>query len=166
MSKTFADYGLSSGEFEGLDLEDPALFDSFVIRMVEDLDLSTQVTAGLRLPDGIVRPVELDRAFRALDIINRPDRKSLRSITSEMPTSNATEGLRSYIHPVVRAYLRGPLDYDPESLDLMINVVTAVAYDALSTGAREAREHDTRTVQLRHWLPACQRWLYPLNRFC
>lgn len=33
MSKTFAEYGLSSEEFEGLVLEDPALFDSFVIRM-------------------------------------------------------------------------------------------------------------------------------------
>jgi hypothetical protein len=165
MSRTFTEYGLSSAEFDGFVLEDPALFDSFVGRMVEDLDLSAQVVAGHDGFSAILQPV-LDEAFISLERANRDGGSEFTNLASAQFDVESPNEFRSTIQPIVRAYVRGPLAYEPPSLDRLTDVVTAAAYDVLSTGARQAREEDTKTVKLRHWLPGCNHWPYPLNRFC
>jgi hypothetical protein len=165
MSRTFTEYGLSSAEFGGLVLEDPALFDSFVIRMVEDLDLSVHVTAGNQGLSSVSGSVP-DDSFKSLDNVNRQSGKEFTNLASPQLGINAPTEFRSTIQPIVRTYVRGPLTYDPSSLDRLTDVVTAVAYDVLSTGAQQARAEGAQTVKLRHWLPGCEHWPYPLNRFC
>jgi hypothetical protein len=165
MPKTFVEYGLSSEEFGGLVLEDPALFDSYVIRIVEDLDLSAQVIAGHDGLPEIIRPV-LEESFRSLERVNLYGGRDFRTLDSAQFDAEPSDGFRSNIQSIVHTYVRGPLAYGPESLDQVTNVVAAVAYDVLSTGGQQAREEGTETVKLRHWLPGCEHWPYPLNRFC
>jgi hypothetical protein len=168
MPKSFAEYGLTSEEFDGLVLEDPALFDGFLVRVVEDLDLCQQVVVGrLQLPE---IDASAEAAIFALEFINAVGAKSdagsrlVSAYFGEAP--RGPDGLRSNIEPIVRGYIRGPLAYTDWSLDNLTNVVTVVAFDVLSTGGRHAREDQTDIVKLRHWLPACEHWPYPLNRFC
>src|SRR5579859_7999353 len=124
MPRTFADYGLISEVFDGLVLEDPALFDSFVVRMVEDLDLSAQVIAGHHGPPEIIGPV-LEDSFRALENVNRYGGRDFQTLGSAQFGSDAPDGFRSSIQSIVRTYVRGPLAYSPESIDQVTNVVAA-----------------------------------------
>ncbi len=165
MPRPLTDYGFTSREFDGLVLEDPALFDSFIVRMVEDLDLSAQVTAGFFGYPEIIEEIT-SRSFRSLEGISQFSGRDFKSLESAQSGADAPEPFRSNIEPIVRTYVRGPLGYQSASLDRMTNVVTAVAYDVLSTGGQLAREEGTDVVKLRHWLPGCEHWLYPLNRFC
>ncbi|WP_208300559.1 hypothetical protein [Mycobacterium sp. DL592] len=158
-----------SDEFGGLVLEDPALFDAFLVRVVEDLDVCQQMTAGYLDRSEIDERVSA-RAFSTLDSLNRPALAQRGGefgfLFSAQNGSESPDILRAGVYEVVRTYIRGPLEYSGSSLGQFANVVTAVAYDALSTGGRHAREDETDVVSLRHWLPACERWPWPLNRFC
>jgi len=163
--RPLADYGLTSGEFAGLVLEDPALFDSYVVRMVEDLDLSAHVTAGRNGSPRIV-PSVLEESLASIQRANILSRRDFVTLVPLPFGGDAPERLRTSMQAIVRTYVRGPLDYEEAALDQVANVVTAAAYDVLSSGGLQARAEGVTTVKLRHWLAACEHWLYPLNRFC
>lgn len=166
MSRTFAEYGLTSEEFDGLVLEDPATFDTFLVRVVEDLDLVQQITAGDN-DKGEIPEWILERAFGVVENINRhAGRNHFLELNSARYDPKVPDELRAIIQFYVNSYIRGPLPYVDGTLEQFVNVVTVIAYDALAIGGTHAREDDTKTVKLRHWLPACENWPYPLNRFC
>lgn len=154
MSRNLADYyGLADPSFEGFVLEDPALFDSLAVRMIEDLELAVQVLAraGEReLVDSEIvgRTLQILRLDKVVDKTALPDQ------------------MRDDTQRAAHDYARGPLPYEDGALEEIGYAVGATTYSFVSAGAANARKERTQIVKLRHILPACESWPYPLNRFC
>jgi hypothetical protein len=152
MSRSLESYGVGR-QFEGIVLEDPALFDSLVIRMTEDLELAVQVAAlgsGLGIVNGNI-------AGATLSILGVLARFSVDQIPVQMRRSALVTS---------RNVTRGPLDYEDGALELVGDAVAMATYSYLTIGAQNARVDGSQVVKLRHYLPACESWPYPLNRFC
>jgi hypothetical protein len=172
MSRPLTDYGIITSETEGMVLQDSALFDSLLIRTVEDLDVTFQVSALVLQEDRSdftsITPNELINMAARLDLPTRiflPDDEPNVPLVAgySLPPSRSTFDFAS---DLVSRYQKGPLDYQVSSLVLFAGIVAAFTTDFLVTGGLNAQDEDTRSVQLRHYLPACDRWPWPLDRFC
>lgn len=158
MSRNLAVYGLDP-PYGSFTLQDPALFESLTIRMMEDLELAVQVSAradrfGL-VNSGIVVNSEL--VGRALQVLG---------VDEVVSRTKVPDQVRGWAEAVARDYARGPLPYGVGALEGIGNAVAAATYSFLLTGAENASQEGTQVVMLRHILPACESWPYPLNRFC
>jgi hypothetical protein len=153
MGRMLAIYGLVDKRFDGVVLEDPALFDLLAVRMIEDLELAVQVTG--RTVD--CELVDSDIVGRTLQLLG------LDEVAGQM---KLPDQMREVTQSIARDYARGPLPYATGALERLGDAVGAATYSFLSTGADNALSEGSQTVKLRHILPACESWPYPLNRFC
>jgi hypothetical protein len=153
--RLLADYGLADDpELASLAVEDPALLDGLVVRMIEDLELSAYTTARLRGRSEI-DPDVADEAIREL--------LGQRLSEVHLPSSDT---FRDQIQRRVEDLARSPLPYVDQAQSRISDAVSTAAYNYLQVGANGARGEGLKEIKLRHYLPACEEWPYPLNRFC
>jgi hypothetical protein len=153
MPRALSSYGVAD-ETSSFVLEDPAFVDAAIARIVEDIQLVTYVyslVAGKR-------EIDAESVYRVYDlIIASPDAPVLLA---------SPEGVREWSHRLVRDLSKAPLPYGEEAVERVGDLVGALVYDIFRSGAESAAEEGSRRIGTRHFLPACERWPYPLNRFC
>ena len=118
-------------------------------------------TVGKHLVDSkIVRVHNTAGSFQALlcselvRLHNFP--RPLVAVTADETTAQA----------LTRDLARGPLGYGDGAAEMVAGAVATASYYFLTVGAEQARGDGSQTVKLRHFLPACEAWPWPLNRFC
>jgi hypothetical protein len=155
MPRALADYGLADDpELASMAVEDPALLDSLVVRMIEDLDLSAYTAARF------VGVTEIDSGV-AGEVVSQLLGDHLAGV--HLPPSDA---FRDQIRQRVNELARSPLPYVDDAQSHISDAVSTAAYNYLQVGANGARGEGADVIKLRHYLPACEEWPYPLNRFC
>jgi hypothetical protein len=110
----------------------------------------------------VTRGPELEQGRTAYAIPERPVFEPEKRAAYDLPE-------RPVVDPevrVARVVSRGPLPYRVTALHQVGDVVAAAEYDFLRTGAQNAHDEQTQIVKLRHYLPACEKWPWPLNRWC
>lgn len=152
MPRSFASYGLAETSFAEFSLEDPLLFDELLARMVEDLALASYINA--------MRNRQRQMSRETVEQTNR----LLRIPGPE--SQDSPRGLQEYLLALTHDLSRAPLSYTDEGLEWASGTIAGAAFLAFATGAEIARAEGDDTVKLRHWLPACEQWPFPLNRFC
>lgn len=160
MTRPLSEYGFEGENFGNLaefELEDPGFFESLMYRTAEDLELAMQVSS---IVVGDER-LDVDAAERTLELFEIAP-----LIQTIGPPVYGPPPLASQMLAIARGVARGPLGYTEEAFMLVGSVLTAIANDFLVTGAELAAAEGEPVVRLRHLLPACERWPYPLNRYC
>jgi hypothetical protein len=148
MPRSLYTYGVE--EFGDFVLDDPALFDSIVVRMLEDIELAAYTIA---------------REHGELEIDIVVVKGATDALGIPLPGTEAVppdESLRNYVRDVARS----PLAYTDEAIDRIAQIANSAVLNFLRVGATVAQDEGSRHVGLRHFLPAYEKWPYPLNRFC
>lgn len=141
---------IGSGEFDDFEIEDAGFFRNMIGRMIEDLDVGVYVIAREHKENEIA--VQLMRQF--LNLIGPPA-----SATASMEAGSVSPEM-------VREYARAPIDHADEALSLLARFLNFHLEDMLRRAATAAAEEGLQTIKLRHILPGCERWPWPLNRYC
>jgi hypothetical protein len=154
MPRGLFDYGVE--EFGDFVLEDPVLFDGIVIRMLEDIELVGYALARNSQKALDSRKLEIDDEITSLvvDALELPE------------TGQAPPQLRDFTRDFIRQIARAPFPYTDAGLDQIAGVAADVMFDAFRFGAQGALGEGSKRIGLRHLLPACEGWPYPLNRYC
>src|SRR5205085_906796 len=71
---------------------------------------------------------------------------------------------RERVRRMIRGYARAPLSYSSTAAERVAHLVSAAEFDLLTTGAELASSEESQVIRTRHFLPACERWPFPLNR--
>lgn len=161
MARPLSEYGFEGENFGNLAefaLEDPGFFEGMMYRAAEDLELALQISSIVAGDERL----DVDSAGRTLELLEiRPP--AFRGIG---PSVFGPQPLADQMLAIATGVARGPLDYTEDAFALVGSVLTAIANDFLVTGAGLAAAEGGQMVRLRHLLPACERWPYPLNRYC
>jgi hypothetical protein len=139
------------GRFDKLQVEDVGFFQTMVARIIEDVEVALYVVARFqgdyRITTDIVRTALALIAPDSTDYQDAPE------------TAIVNVGL-------VHDFTRAPIDHDTEALALLSRFVNFHVIAILRSAAEEADKEDARQIKLRHLLPWCEKWPYPLNRYC
>lgn len=138
-------------EFEDFEIEDPNFFWTLAVRIIEDLDVAGYVLAKTHEKETMD-----DTLTRNLVRLIDPE--------TQLPMWS---GQHRFIGPgIVSSYSRAPVSHTDKGRELVSSFVSFHISHLLRDAARRAAEEGLRKIKLRHILPWCERWPYPLNRFC
>ena len=174
------------GPFSDLEIEDTGFFLTMTQRMIEDLDLVVHSVAAV---EGQTE-VDKDLMSRALALIDSTLSVQLEAeldingsgggnggyavavreqITIEQdtpvtfeatPTQFVVAGLR------IEDFARAPLSHRQDAIKLLTKFVNFQILTMLRHAAVKCEEEGATRIKLRHYLPWCEEWPYPLNRYC
>lgn len=151
------DYGLEAlKEFPDVEIEDLSSFRGMVFRIVEDT---------------IIVPITLAKSQRKDTIDESLMREALGLITTDVARTQEAppDGIvRSRtVGDLMRVdFRRASVGYKEEVITVLARFVNFQLIEMLRTAASQAVEENLQSVKLRHILPACEKWPWPLNRWC
>ena len=145
------DFGnVEFGEFTNYTIEDFSLFWTMICRMVEDLDVGAYILAKQRGKD-------IGDSLTS-DMLN------LIGPTSDIPTRTPIRGI---VNPeVVRDLMRAPIPHSEGAFETTARFVNFHVANMLRDAANRVKSEGSSVIKLRHILPGCEHWPYPLNRYC
>jgi hypothetical protein len=153
--RSLSDYGFREPIRE-FAIEDPALFESLINRLIEDLDLgayviarrenSAEITGDIVLSLIALLGTELDVGGHSLYEPNLLDPGPLRA--------------------QVAALARAPLAHSDEAIDVLTSILADQLSQIVNGASEAARREESSLIRARHFLPLCEDWPFPLNRFC
>lgn len=142
------------GRFEDFIIEDSATFHTMIVRIIEDMDIMTYLITKVR------NKSEID-VYLLEDVLRLLDQES------KLPFENIPDD--SIVSPgFIRDYLRAPLHHTDESVNLLSRFVNYLFIEMIRDAAARAdlEERSEGIIKLRHILPTCEKWPWPLNRWC
>lgn len=152
MPRRLSEY-LLDDEFAEFVLDDPASFDTAVLRIIQDIELAaytlTRDTGHDQMDAGSV-----ERALEALGADDALERRG-----------TAPAQLINYYGDLVRAYSLQPIPYADDAIHLVATVAASASYDLLRSAARRAAEDPTPVIRRSHLLRFCEEWPFPFNRW-
>ena len=156
MPRALSGYGFDdSTGLSAFVVDDPAFMDAAIARITEDLELVTYAYAR----DAGKEEIDFASVRRADELIL--SRGEFR-LSLESPS-----WMRGWSRRLVRDLARAPLGYTDEATEAISDLVGGAVFVLLASGAENAnREEGSRRIRTRHYLPLCESWPYPLNRFC
>jgi hypothetical protein len=138
------------GEFEEFEIEDVSLVRTMVWRMVEDMDIGAYILAkarGKKIEEDLMREL-----FRLID----PETE----VSDQTPEAAITSPA------MVRDLSRAPVQHSEKAISLLSRFINQHLIDMFRAAAKQAVKEGLKTIKLRHILPGCERWPWPLNRYC
>jgi hypothetical protein len=143
--------GADFGQFSDYVIEDLATFRTMVFRMAEDVDLGAYVLARRQRVENIEGSI-VQELFHLLD----PE------------TKFPPDALETAVVPLrtVSDLARAPIGHSEEAISLMSRFLNFHLINMLWDAAKLAERDGGKVIKLRHILPACDHWPYPLNRYC
>jgi hypothetical protein len=156
MPRALSSYGFDdSTGLSAFVVDDPAFVDAAIARITEDIELVTYAYA-LDAGEEVIDLASVRRAYEL--ILSRGEFR----LPLESPT-----WMRDSSRHLVRDLARAPLGYTDEANEAVSDLVGGAVFMLLASGAENAnREEGSRRIRTRHYLPLCESWPYPLNRFC
>ncbi len=173
------------GVLSDLQIEDTGFFLTMVQRMIEDLDLiahtvataegiaeidRTHMSRALTLVDGALSDqlaIELESngsaggGGYAVAVQEQIMIEEDTAVTFEAtPTQFVVAGLS------IEDFARAPLPHEYDAMKLLTKFVNFQILTMLRHAALKCQEEDSTQIKLRHYLPWCEEWPYPLNRYC
>lgn len=173
------------GPFSDFEIEDVGFFHTMVSRIIEDTELMSFSVAKINNRDSI----DKDSVASALVLID----ESLRSeVEAELETEGHAGGggyalavaeqvvveeetavtfaasPSSFVVPSleIRDFARAPLRHDSDAVQLLSKFVNFHLLNMIRAAALKCQEEGYKVIKLRHYLPWCEEWPYPLNRYC
>jgi hypothetical protein len=139
------------GSLADLQVEDVGFFQTMVTRIIEDVEVALYVVARYQRDNRI----NTDIVQIALALI-APDSSDYQDAPETAIVNVA----------LVHDFARAPIAHDQDALALLSRFVNFHIIAMLRSAAEEANKEDARQIKLRHFLPWCEKWPYPLNRYC
>jgi hypothetical protein len=159
--------GYGQPVYSGTAIEDLSFFTAMVYRIIEDLEVAIYMIARQTDADSI----NGDVAWNAINLIESGPRSQAsapgsRSVqVTRIEVENAL--LTGYTYPdMVRGAFRSRLSYAESAVELVAKYVNLQVDRAVADARLRAQNDSSPKVKLRHILPYCEEWPYPLNRFC
>lgn len=140
------------GSYKDLEIEDFSFFSMMVIRMIEDTATVTYTLAKEKGADEIKEGL-------MQDTLRRLGQGAL------LPFAGTSE-VAFVFSPFVPAYARIPVPYTNEAIVLFSKFLNYHLIEMLRDAAARAANEGLNTIKLRHILPWCEKWPWPLNRWC
>lgn len=173
------------GPFSDFEIEDVGFFHTMVSRIIEDTELVSFSVAKINERENI----DKDTVASALVLIDDSLRSEVDSeLEAEGHAGGGGYGLAVAEQVVVEAdtavtfasapsslvlrsleiqdFARSPLPHDPEALQLLSKFVNFHILNMIRAAALKCQDEGLKVIKLRHYLPWCEEWPYPLNRYC
>jgi hypothetical protein len=139
-------------KYNQFEIEDMAFFHTMVTRMIEDVEIMVGFLAKRddepEVTEDLVR--EALRVVDPVTITQLADTSQVAIVNSQM----------------VIDFARPSLPHNEESIALISKYLNFRLIRLLYDAAERADEEGLNKIKLRHYLPLCEEWPWPLNRWC
>jgi hypothetical protein len=164
------------GELDYLEIDDLDFLRAMVSNTIEDTLLVTYVGARYRREEyvagsGVLEALQLIETGgeTRLEPFVHPDYGAylFREAPSEAVV-NRTAPSEAVVNPnmLQESLARMPIELDEQAVDSLARFVNTYLVTMLYRAGENARQEGADVIATRHFLPSCELWPYPLNKFC
>lgn len=147
-------------QFMEFEIEDAGFLHTMMFRMIEDTEIAIYVVAKSK-GEEFIQEETVSEALKLLE----PSLVDATETQGEITFKNTpTEAI---VTPVmVQDFARAPLPHNKQAFALLSKFVNFHLINMLHAAAGQANNEDLQIIKLRHYLPWCEEWPWPLNRYC
>lgn len=156
--RDLANFQISFGEFDDYDFQDFTFFVTMALRVVEDIHLMAYTIAR----QSQEKTINLKTVEQVINLVSSVPLNMLR-LNFQLKMIDSAFMNPTQVRGIVTAHGFPIQDDAIAQISSFGNYYLA---DGLENAAKTAKLENTKTVSLSHWLPYCQKWPYPLNRYC